>query len=134
VLLIAAKVREIRAKEITDAVAQLCQRANFELEESVLAALKQAQQNEPSPLGKEILRQLIDNARVAEAKNLPLCQDCGSAVIFLEVGQDAHVIDGDLNEAVSGGVVRATPRDTCASQWSTSPFPKGKTPAITRRR
>ena len=75
--LIVAKVREIKSKDITDAVAQLCQRANFELDEDVLAALKHAQQSEQSPLGKEILHQLVENARVAEAKNLPLCQDCG---------------------------------------------------------
>jgi len=125
-LLIAAKVREIRAKDIAEAVAQLCQRANFELEESVLAALKQAQQNEPSPLGKEILRQLIDNARVAEAKNLPLCQDCGSAVIFLEVGQDAHVIDGDLNEAVSGGVGQGYTQGYLRKSMVNQPFSERK--------
>ncbi len=102
--LITPKLREIKAKDITETVAQLCQRANFELDEGVLTVLKQAQQGEQSPQGKEILHQLIENARVAEAKNLPLCQDCGSAVIFLEVGQDTHVVGGELNAAVAEGV------------------------------
>ncbi len=120
--LIAAKIREIKAKDITETVAQLCQRANFELDEDVLAALKQAQQSEPSPLGKEILRQLIENARIAEAKSLPLCQDCGSAVIFLEVGQDAHVVDGDLNEAVSGGVGQGYTKGYLRKSMVSQPF------------
>jgi len=103
-MIIAPKLREIKARDIVEAVAQLCQQANFELDEDVLAALKQAQQSEESALGKEILHQLVENARIAEAKSLPLCQDCGSAVIFLEVGQDTHVVGGDLNAAVGEGV------------------------------
>jgi fumarate hydratase subunit alpha len=97
-------LREIKATDIASVVARLCQRANVELDEEVLAALRQAQQQEESPLGKEVLRQLIENAQVAEQKHLPLCQDCGMAVIFLEVGQDAHVIGGDLTTAVTEGV------------------------------
>ena len=97
-------MREIKAGDITETVAQLCQRANFELDEDVLAALKQAQQTEESPLGKEVLHQLIENARIAEQKNLPLCQDCGTAVVFLEVGQEVHVTGGDLYEAVTEGI------------------------------
>ena len=124
--LIVAKIREIKAKDITDAVAQLCQRANFELDEDVLAALKQAQQSEPSPLGKEILRQLIENARIAEAKSLPLCQDCGSAVIFLEVGQDAHVVGGDLNTAVGEGVSQGYTQGYLRKSMVSQPFSERK--------
>ena len=68
-------MREIKAKDVTKAVAQLCQRANFELGEDVLAALKKARQNEESPLGKDILTQLIENAQIAKEERLPLCQD-----------------------------------------------------------
>jgi fumarate hydratase subunit alpha len=126
VTLIAEKIREIKAKDITDAVAHLCQRANFELDEDVLAALKQAQQNEPSPLGKEILHQLIENARIAEAKSLPLCQDCGSAVIFLEVGQDAHVSGGDLNAAVNEGVSQGYTQGYLRKSMVSQPFSERK--------
>lgn len=97
-------MREIKAGDITEAVARLCLRANFELDEAVLATLKQAQQTEVSPLGKEVLGQIMENARMAARENLPLCQDCGTAVIFLEIGQDTHIVDGDLYTAVAEGV------------------------------
>jgi len=97
-------MREIKVREIASAVARLCQQANEQLDDDVLAALKQAQQQEESPLGKEVLRQVIENASIAEQKHLPLCQDCGVAIIFLEIGQDAHVTGGDLYAAVTEGV------------------------------
>ena len=123
---ITAKLREIKAKDITDTVAQLCQRANFELDENTLDALKQAQQSEQSPVGKEILHQLIENARVAEAKSLPLCQDCGSAVIFLEVGQDTHVVGGDLDAAVSEGVSQGYTQGYLRKSMVSQPFSERK--------
>jgi fumarate hydratase subunit alpha len=123
---IAPKLREIKAKDITDTVAQLCQRANFELDESVLAVLKHAHQNEQSPQGKEILHQLIENARVAEAKNLPLCQDCGSAVIFLEVGQDTHVVGGELEIAVGEGVSHGYTQGYLRKSMVSQPFSERK--------
>lgn len=97
-------MREIEASTITQTVAQLCQEANFVLGEDVLAALKQAQQTEESPLGREVLGQLIKNARIAEKERLPLCQDCGTTVVFLEVGQETHIIGGDLYAAIEEGV------------------------------
>jgi len=97
-------MREIKASEITKVISTLCQQANFELGEDVLAALKKALKNEVSPLGKETLSQLIENARVAKEEKLPLCQDCGTAVVFLEIGQDVHISGGDLNTAVEEGV------------------------------
>src|SRR3972149_3314723 len=97
-------MREIDSSAITQNVARLCQEANFVLGEDVLAALRKAQQAEESPLGKEILSQIIENARIAKEQNLPLCQDCGTAVVFLEIGQDVHVTGGDLYKAVQDGV------------------------------
>ena len=95
---------EIKAQDVTDAGARLCQQANYELDEKVLAALRLAQQNETSPLGREVLGQIIENTRVAERQQLPLCQDCGITVVFLEIGQDAHIVGGDLTDAVTEGV------------------------------
>jgi len=126
VTLIAEKLREIKTKDITDTVAQLCQRANSELDESVLAVLKRAQESEQSPQGKEILHQLIENARVAEAKNLPLCQDCGSTVIFLEVGQDTHVVGGDLETAVGEGVSQGYTQGYLRKSMVSQPFSERK--------
>lgn len=97
-------MREIKTSTITQTVAQLCQQANFVLGEDVLTALRQAQQTEESPLGREVLSQIIENARIAEREHLPLCQDCGTAVVFLEIGQETHIIGGDLYSAVAEGV------------------------------
>jgi fumarate hydratase subunit alpha len=97
-------LREIKASAITQAVARLCQEANFVLGEDVLAALKKAHKTEESPLGKEVLSRLIENAKIAEEERLPLCQDCGTAVVFLEIGQEVHITGGDLYAAVEEGV------------------------------
>ena len=97
-------MREIKASEITKVISTLCQEANFGLGEDVLNALKQALKTEESPLGKEVLSQLIENARVAKDERIALCQDCGTAVVFLEIGQDVHITGGDLNAAVEEGV------------------------------
>jgi fumarate hydratase subunit alpha len=97
-------MRELKAKEITKVVSNLCQEANFGLGEDVLTALKKALKTEVSPLGREVLSQLIENARVAKAEKLPLCQDCGTAVVFLEIGQDVHISGGNLYAAVEEGV------------------------------
>ena len=97
-------MREIEASAITQTVAKLCQEANFVLGKDVLAALKKAQKTEESPLGKEVLSQIIENAQIAERERLPLCQDCGTAVIFLEIGQDVHITGGYLYAAVEKGV------------------------------
>jgi len=100
-------VREIRAGEIADAVARLLQEAAFELPDDVLRALKLARDSEPSPLGRETLERLIENAATARRENLPLCQDCGMVTVFLEIGQDVHISGGGLSEAVQEGIRKA---------------------------
>jgi fumarate hydratase subunit alpha len=97
-------MKEIQADTITQTVARLCQEANFFLGEDVLSALRRAKGEEESPLGKETLEQILENADVAATKHLPLCQDCGSAVVLLEVGQETHITGGELNAAVEEGV------------------------------
>jgi len=100
-------MREIKAGAITEAVASLFQKACYELTDDVLAALKEARKKEVSPLGRETLDAILENAAIAAGGETPLCQDCGLAVVFLEVGQDAHITGGELNEAVNEGVRRA---------------------------
>jgi fumarate hydratase subunit alpha len=97
-------MREIKVSVITEAVARLCQEANFELGKDVVAALEKAEQVEESPLGKETLKRLLENTQVAKKELLPLCQDCGTAVVFMEVGQDAHIVGGNLDKAIEEGV------------------------------
>jgi fumarate hydratase subunit alpha len=99
-------VREIRCEKITEAVARLCIEANYYLGDDVLRALRQAREAEVSPVGREVLNQLLENADVAREEEMPLCQDTGLTVVFLGVGQDAHIVGGDLYEAIHEGVRR----------------------------
>jgi fumarate hydratase subunit alpha len=97
-------MRELDAKEVTQAVARLCRKANFELGQDVLDLLKKARENEESDIGREVLDRLIENAAIAKKESVPLCQDCGAAVVFLDIGQDLHLTGGDLYTAVAEGV------------------------------
>jgi fumarate hydratase subunit alpha len=97
-------VREISVSEITKAIADLCQQANYYLPDDVLNALKCAQEEEESPLGKEVLSRILQNADIAAKKKMPLCQDCGTVLVFLEIGQDVHITGGDLAFAIEEGV------------------------------
>lgn len=99
-------MRQIEAQAITEAVKQAVETANYELGEDLLAALVRGEKEEESPAGREIFRQLLENARIAYRERVPLCQDCGLAVIFAEVGQDAHVVGGGFQEAIQEGVRR----------------------------
>lgn len=97
-------MKEIQVETVTQTVARLCQEANFFLGEDVLQALREAVEREESPLGREILQQLMANADIAARERFPLCQDCGSAVVFIELGQEVHISGGGLNAAVEEGV------------------------------
>lgn len=97
-------MRDIEAKEVIKTVSRLFQEANFFLSDDVLASLRQARDLEESPVGCEVIDRLLENADIAARERIPLCQDTGTAVVFLELGQDAHVIGGDLYTAVNEGV------------------------------
>jgi len=97
-------MREIHTSQIAETVAKLCVEANYHLGEDVVAALERALAQEESPVGQEILRLLLENARVASQEVAPLCQDCGVAVVFVELGQDVRIVGGDLNQAIEEGV------------------------------
>ncbi len=115
-------MREIKTSKITKAIEELCQSANLELGEDVLAALRKAEREEESLLGKETLRQLLENARIAREESLPLCQDCGTAVVFLEIGQDVHITGGDLNKAISDGVSQGYTKGYLRKSMVRQPF------------
>jgi len=100
-------MREIEASEVTRAVADLFKRANYGLGEDVIDALKKARQMKESPAGREVIDTILKNAETAASERIPLCQDCGSAVVFLEIGQDVAIVKGDLYDAVNEGVRRA---------------------------
>jgi len=97
-------MRELNVKIITEKVKQLCTDANYFLGEDIFKAIKNALQLEESPLGKEILKQLIENVNIAREEKVPLCQDTGFAVFFVELGQDVHLSGGNLIDAINEGV------------------------------
>jgi fumarate hydratase subunit alpha len=100
-------MREIHINDIISTVEHLFIDANINLSDSMYNAIKDAIDREASPVGKEVLRELLRNADVAREEGMPICQDTGLAVTFLEIGQDAHITGGDLSEAISEGVRRA---------------------------
>jgi fumarate hydratase subunit alpha len=97
-------MREIQTSLITQSVAKLAQEANYEMVPDVLVALSRAVENEKSPLAREILDCLIENAHQAPSLRKPLCQDCGVAVVFVDVGQEVHIAGGALETAIVDGV------------------------------
>jgi fumarate hydratase subunit alpha len=97
-------VRDLDLGEVTAAVKEMCITANYDLPRDVYDALLQAREAEESPVGREVLGQLIENADIAAADRVPICQDTGFAVIFAEIGQDVHLVGGAFEDAVNEGV------------------------------
>jgi fumarate hydratase subunit alpha len=97
-------MREIDAGLIAETVARLSMESNYELEDDVLRALEKGLKEEESPVGKEIFAQLIENAEIARTEKMPICQDTGLTVVFIEMGQETHVTGGALEDAINEGV------------------------------
>jgi fumarate hydratase subunit alpha len=97
-------MREISAGQITQTVEKLCIQACYRLGSDVREQLQKSRSGETSPFGLSILDQLIENIHIAEAEGLPICQDTGMAVIFIEMGQDVHILDGSFLDAIQAGV------------------------------
>lgn len=97
-------MRKIFYEEIVEKVSIACQEANYDLGEDVVNAFKSALKTEVSENGKDILNQLILNANIATSERVPMCQDTGVAVFIVELGQDCHIMGGDLYEAINEGV------------------------------
>ncbi len=101
------KLRRINAKKITKAVKKLFIEANTFLGEDVVEALHQALSREESETGRQVLQKIIENADVARRKKMPICQDTGLAVVFVEIGQDVRIAGGELHAAIEEGVRQA---------------------------
>ncbi len=97
-------MRNVHVSEITRNIKEMCIEANHFLSEDMSAAMKNAVQTEESPLGKQILNQLQENLQIAGEDMIPICQDTGMAVVFLEIGQDVHLEGGSVEDAVNEGV------------------------------
>ena len=99
-----SNIREINVKEITEAVASMCIEVNHNLSEDMRCALDDAFNKESSELGKQILDQLKQNLVIAKEEMIPICQDTGMAVVFMEIGQEVHFEGGNLEDAINEGV------------------------------
>ncbi|MDP8263518.1 MAG: fumarate hydratase [Candidatus Ancaeobacter aquaticus] len=100
-------VRKIHVKELTRIVQELCLDANINAPKDVMIELKKSLKKEKSDLAAYCLQSLVDNARIAKDNKLALCQDTGMVVVFLEIGQDVHLVGGDLSKAIDKGVRQA---------------------------
>ncbi|WP_195986972.1 fumarate hydratase [Clostridium sp. D53t1_180928_C8] len=97
-------MREIHISEIINTVKELCIESNYYLSKDVKEALTNAKANETWPLAENVLDQLILNSNIAQNENMPICQDTGMACIFVEIGQEVHIVGGLLNDAINEGV------------------------------
>jgi len=98
------EIRQIPTAEITNTVKRLCIESNTILGDDMLKAIRQAKDMEESPVAKDIFDQFLKNAEIACAEGIPLCQDTGLAVVFVELGQDIHLVGGSLEDAINEGV------------------------------
>lgn len=101
-----SNIREIHVSTIIDAIKKLCVDANYYLNEDIFCALQEGLNKEESPIGKNILENIIKNAQIAKTKGMAICQDSGMAVVFVEVGQDLTIVGGGLENAINEGVRR----------------------------
>ena len=115
-------MKEIQTDQITQAVARLCVESNYYLGEDVLSALRAYREAEVSPVGREVLDQILENAEIARDQHMPLCQDCGLTVVFLELGQEVRIVSGDLNESIAEGVRQGYEEGYLRKSMVTQPF------------
>ncbi len=100
-------MREIKANQIKDKIKELFLKANFYINPELIQRLKKALEKETSPIGKYIFNMIIENNEIASREEVPICQDTGIAVVFMEVGQEVHLVDGDFTEVINRGVKEA---------------------------
>ncbi len=131
----ATKVRDIHVDQITETVAELCQSATHFLPEDVVAGLERARETEQSELGKQVLVEILENVDIAKRDMLPLCQDTGTTVVFVELGQDVHIVGGSLTDAINRGVSKGYTEGFLRASMVEHPFSsrvntKDNTPAV----
>lgn len=100
-------IRTVQTEIITETIKKMCIEANYSLSSDMVKAMRKAEEKEESVLGKQILAQLQDNLEIAASDMIPICQDTGMAVVFLEVGQDVHFEGGSFEDAVNEGCAGA---------------------------
>lgn len=120
-------MREIQAQQITDVVEKLCIEANQYLPEDVQGAIRRCRACEDWEIAQGVLDKIITNFEIAREENVPICQDTGMACVFLEIGQDVHIVGGDLSEAVDEGVRRGYDKGYLRKSVVKDPVRRGNT-------
>ena len=120
-------MREIHVSTITDAVERLCIEANYHLPCDVQCAIEHCRAEEDSAFAQSVLDKIIENYRIANKENVPICQDTGMACVFLEIGQDVHLVGGSLQEAVDEGVRRGYDKGYLRKSVVADPIRRGNT-------
>ncbi|MCC7087664.1 MAG: fumarate hydratase [Chloroflexi bacterium] len=115
-------MREINADQITETVARLAVEATHFLPEDVEGAIREARQKERNPLGVQIIDEILENAEIARTRMLPLCQDTGTAVVMVEVGQDVHITGAYLIDAINEGIRRGYGEGYLRKSMAARPF------------
>ena len=128
-------VREIDADKITATIAELCQSATHFLPEDVVASIERARDTEQSELGKQVLVEILQNVDIAKNEQIPLCQDTGTTVVIVELGQDVHIVGGLLTDAINAGVAKGYTEGYLRASMVDHPFSsrvntKDNTPAV----
>lgn len=127
-------MREIDVAQVRDAVEDLCISACYDLPQDVMEALKKAAEKEISDVGRDTINLIIENAQTAARERMPICQDTGVTIVFLELGQDVKLVGGDLYEAVNEGVRRGYTNGYLRKSVVDDPFSrrntKDNTPAV----
>ena len=120
-------MREIDVKQITDVVEKLCIEANEHLPEDVKCAIKNCRACEDGEIAKGVLDNIIENFEIADNECVPICQDTGMACVFLEIGQDVHMVGGDLADAINEGVRRGYDKGYLRKSVVKDPVRRGNT-------
>jgi fumarate hydratase subunit alpha len=100
-------MRQMKASQIKDKVKELCLKANYHIDQDLIERLEGALEEETSPIGQSVLQMIIKNNKIASSEEIAICQDTGLAVLFIALGQDVQITDGDLSEAINQGVREA---------------------------
>ena len=117
----------MQTEQITQVIREMCIEANYRLAPDMKCVFCQAVDQEESPLGRQVLKQLEENLRIADEDMIPICQDTGMACVFLEIGQDVHFVGGDLTEAVNEGVRRGYDKGYLRKSVVKDPVRRGNT-------
>ncbi len=120
-------MREIQASQITDVVEKLCIEANQHLPADVKCAIKNCRAQEDWPMAQDVLDKIITNYEIADDEKLPICQDTGMACVFLEIGQDVHIVGGLLADAINEGVRRGYDKGFLRKSVVADPIRRGNT-------